>query len=104
MNSLVLTLDPDKLKNPDLDLRYAIPDLLKAQSKGNIDDDGYDYEDQDNQTNPLLIIFLTANDLSLAMATIIQFIRHERVLGNDLSSAAALYIEKKGVRSKVPFI
>jgi hypothetical protein len=53
---------------------------------------------------PLLVIFLTANDLSLAIATIFQFIRHERVLGNDLSSAAALYIEKEGIRSNVPFI
>jgi hypothetical protein len=50
MNSLILTLDPEKLENPDLDLRYAIPDLLKVQSEGNIDDNGYDYENQDNQT------------------------------------------------------
>ena len=48
MKNLVLTLDPEKLQNPDLDLRYVIPDLLSARSDGNIRDNGYDYEDQES--------------------------------------------------------
>ena len=50
MNSLVLTLDPKKLRNPDLDLRYVVPDLLTVRSNGNVRDNGYDYEEA---TKPL---------------------------------------------------
>lgn len=44
---LVISLDPGSLANPDLDLRYEVPDLLVRESKGAFSDNGYDYtEDQ----------------------------------------------------------
>jgi hypothetical protein len=64
MEKLVLKLDAAKLKNPDLDLRYVIPDLLTECSNGNIKDNGYDYEDQENPNSPLIAIFLTVVNLS----------------------------------------
>jgi hypothetical protein len=104
MNSLVLMLDAEKLEKPDLDLRYAIPDLLSAQSNGNIHDNGYDYEDNENQSSQLLVIFLIVGDLLSAIATISHIVQHEIVLGNNLSLAATLYIEKEGSRSQIPFV
>lgn len=103
MKHLVLTLDPEKLQNPDLDLRYVIPDLLSARSDGNIKDNGYDYENQENPNSPLLAIFLTATDLPAALTTIGQLVLNEEVLGNDLSSAAVLYLEEESSRSQIPF-
>ena len=102
MKNLVLTLDPDKLQNPDLDLRYVIPDLLSTRSDGNIKDNGYDYEDQESKSSPLLAIFLIATDFPAALKTINQLVLSEEVLGNNLSSAATLYIEEKNCRAKIP--
>ena len=103
MKNLVLTLDPEKLQNPDVDLRYVIPDLLSARSDGNIRDNGYDYEDQESQNPPLLAIFLIAADFSAALKSINQLVLTEEVLGNNLSSAATLYIEEESYRTKIPF-
>lgn len=104
MISLVLTLDPRELKNPDLDLRYVVPDMLTAQSHANINDNGFDYEDREGDSAPLMAIFLTANDLNSARSTITNFVLHERVLENDLSQAAMLYLEEEGNRSEIPFV
>jgi hypothetical protein len=103
MKNLVLTLDPDKLQNPDLDLRYVIPDLLSTRSDGNIKDNGYDYEDQESKISPLLAIFLIATDCPAALKVINTLVLGEEVLGNKLFSAAALYIEENNCRTKIPF-
>jgi hypothetical protein len=71
-----------------------------VQSDGNIKDKGYSYEDREGQA-PLLAIFLSADNLQSATATISQLIRTQRILENDLSPAAALYIESDGKRSVV---
>ena len=43
MPTIALRLDPRELINPDLDIRYALPDLLVERSGGVLSDDGYDY-------------------------------------------------------------
>ncbi|MDP9942631.1 hypothetical protein [Ectopseudomonas alcaliphila] len=103
MKNLVLTLDPEKLQNPDLDLRYVIPDLLSTRSDGNIKDNGYDYEDQESQSPPLLAIFLIAIDFPAALKSINQLMMGEEVLGNNLSSVATLYLEEENCRAKISF-
>ncbi|UUZ54170.1 hypothetical protein LP419_38205 [Massilia sp. H-1] len=102
MKNIVLTLDPGLLENPDLDLRYAVPDLLAARSNGNVKDNGYDYEDQEDSSGPHLAIFLVVNDFSAALALIKQVVLTEVVLENDLAPAAALYIQDGALRKKVP--
>lgn len=45
--------------NPDLDLRYCIPDRIKEVSNGTIQDNGYDYIDaEEGQPGPLMGICL----------------------------------------------
>ncbi len=103
MKKLVLTLDAAKLKTPDLDLRYVIPDLLTDRSNGNIVGNGYDYEEQENPNSPLIAIFLTVTNLTDALENISQLVLSEAVLGNKLSSATTLYIEENGCRTQVLF-
>lgn len=102
MTNLVLTLDPKKLNNPDLDLRYIIPELLAKSSNGNIQDVGYDYEEREEDTTaPLMAIFLIAENISSALEDIFQLLNNEEVLGNRLEQGAALYIEEDGSRTSV---
>ena len=44
MPSIVIRIRPGDLTEPDLDIRYKIPDLLKERSKGLLVDYGYDFE------------------------------------------------------------
>jgi hypothetical protein len=101
MTDLVLTLNPQQLENPDLDLRYVVPDLMSARSNGNIRDEGYDYEDQQGSSSPLMAIFLSVIDLPAALKTIGQVLSDEDVLGNRLAPAAALYLREGSSRSPI---
>lgn len=100
MTSLVIILDPAKLEHPDLDLRYAIPDLLHKLSEGNIEDNGYDYEEWEGQ-EPLLAIFLKVKNLEFAVETIRETFWSQRILENDVSKCATLYIENGMERNAI---
>ena len=39
MGSIIIKLNPKKLTNPDLDLRYLIPDKIEEATNGEISDD-----------------------------------------------------------------
>lgn len=45
MQTIIITLDPEKLDNPDLDLRYTLPEQLEQWTHGAVTDNGYDYLD-----------------------------------------------------------
>ena len=45
MQTIIITLDPEKLDNPDLDLRYTLPEQLEQWTHGADTDTGYDYLD-----------------------------------------------------------
>lgn len=83
MTTIVLRLDPRRLSNPDLDIRYRLPDLMVERSAGILQDDGYDYFGH----VPLLDIFLTTNDAEKAIATVLDVIESRQLLGNDLRTA-----------------
>ncbi|WP_338845591.1 hypothetical protein V8J88_17885 [Massilia sp. W12] len=94
MTDLVLTLKPQLLHNPDLDLRYAIPDILASRSHGNIQGAGFDYEEQEDGAAALLTIFLCVSDLPAALSIISAVLYSETVLENQLAPAAALYLQE----------
>jgi hypothetical protein len=54
-----ITLNPGKLSNPDADLRYIIPDEIEKASDKALEDNGYDYDDNQN-----MIIFIENKSLS----------------------------------------
>lgn len=93
MHTFTLRLDPGRLANPDLDIRYVLPDLLAERSGGTIQDDGYDYV---GQAPPYLVLFLKATELQPAIACIRHVIENERVLENDLRPAVVAAVEREG--------
>jgi hypothetical protein len=92
MHTIVLRLDPGRLENPDLDIRYDLPDLLAERSGGGIANDGYDYAGD----RPFLVLFLKAADLDSALACVRDVIENVRVLGNDLRAAAVVAVRGAG--------
>jgi hypothetical protein len=55
MAMVMLQLDPARLSNPDLDIRYALPDLLVERSSGRLTDDGYDYPGDGSAPVPIAL-------------------------------------------------
>ncbi|HMA92782.1 MAG TPA: hypothetical protein VKP30_08855 [Polyangiaceae bacterium] len=88
MPSIVIRLDPERLQNPDLDLRYMIPDQLAARSSGLIADDGYDYEPENN----VMQIYLRTTNLEFAVPLVVEMLETECVLGNILATSAQIGI------------
>lgn len=43
MQTIIIKLDSRKMINPDLDIRYTLPDRLEKITSGRISDNGYDY-------------------------------------------------------------
>ena len=86
MPSITLRLVPQRLKNPDLDIRYVLPDLLAEKSGGLIEDDGYDYE----EGSDAMLVFLKTTNLEEALACISDVIMNTEVLGNDLKDAVEI--------------
>jgi hypothetical protein len=91
MQTIILRLDPEKLSNPDLDIRYVLPDLLIEESESVILDDGYDYEDSGNNA---MLLHLQTTNLEKALACINDVIANTKVLGNDLNGAVEVILDK----------
>jgi hypothetical protein len=92
MATIVLRLDPHLLENPDADIRYLLPDLLAKRSGGAISDNGYDYVG----TEPVLMLFLKAPELTAALECILDVVENVRVLENDLRPAVVVAVEFEG--------
>lgn len=92
MATIVLRLHLKKLCNPDLDLRYALPDIIEERSGGLITDDGYDYTA--DAIAPDLLLFLRAENTDAACNLIQEILRTETVCGNNnLSDAVSVSVE-----------
>ena len=89
MGAITLKLDPLRLTNPDLDLRYLLPDLLAQESEGLLRVDGYDYE----TGSDIMLIYFTTDDVRRAAAFIADFAGRTQVLDNDLKPAMEIVIE-----------
>lgn len=90
MQTIVIKLYPEKLQNADLDLRYAIPDRIAEISNGTIQDNGYDYLE-----NNALGIWLAAESAQAAVPLLVTLFREEPMRGNDLSQSAEIYISEQ---------
>ena len=84
MATIILQLDTTQLSNPDLDLRYVLPDLITQQSAGRLKDDGYDYVGEG--LDHLMLLFFTTEDAPAQIPGLIAFLTSERVMGNDLAN------------------
>lgn len=93
MPTVVIRIDPEELEDPDLDLRYEIPDLLEQRSGGCLSDRGYTH---DWDTDALLL-FLAATDVAQALPFVISLLEHDRLHGNDLAAAAMVGTSEREV-------
>jgi hypothetical protein len=89
MGAITLKLDPSRLTNPNLDLRYLLPDLLVEESGGLLRGNGYDYE----TGSDTMLIHLLSDDVGRAAAFIADFVESTQVLGNDLKTAVEMVVE-----------
>jgi len=99
MTSIVIKLSSRTLPNPDLDLRYLIPDLLKERSQETIKDDGYDYGPNDSSN---LYLFLTTDNPEKAVTCITEVVERETVLDNRLADHVVVAI-REGESFKVVY-
>ncbi len=94
MHTIILKLNPEELANPDLDLRYLLPDLLVERSGEMIKDDGYDYarDGYYRPGNAPLLLFLKTSDLEAALKCIFDVVENTPVLGNDLRKSVIVAV------------
>ncbi len=90
MQTIIVKLSPNKLKNPDLDLRYDIPEQLEKATKGIISDNGYDY-----LANDSLGIWLKTENAEQSYPQMVELFSKKEFLNNDLSQCAEIYISDK---------
>ncbi len=90
MQTIIIKLDPTKLENPDLDIRYSVPERIEEISGGAVSDDGYDYL-EDNS----LCLWLKADRADESYPMIVELLKSERFSDNDLSLSAEIYISEK---------
>ena len=95
MQTIIILLNPEKLENPDLDLRYRVPDRIEEASHSSIQDNGYDYIDvEDGQAGPLMGIWLETENAAEHWPIIRELFQNEQFMGNDLSLSAQIYISE----------
>ncbi|MDE6678537.1 MAG: hypothetical protein K2K02_05805 [Ruminococcus sp.] len=90
MQTIVIKLDSRKMKNPDLDIRYILPERIEKITSGRITDNGYDYI-----TDTELGIWLATENSSETFSDVIGIINKEMFCNNDLSESAEVYISPK---------
>lgn len=96
MQTIIIVLDPAKLTNPDLDLRYDIPDRIETISNGAIQDNGYDYIDTEGRQpgSSLLGIWLKTESAAENWPLILKLFQDEKFKENDLSLSAEIFISE----------
>ena len=90
MQTILIVLDSEKMDNPDLDIRYLLPDRIQEYTDGQIVDNGYDYLDNDEMG-----IWLDTDDAEQNVEKVIELIKSEQILDNDLSRATEIYISEE---------
>jgi myo-inositol-hexaphosphate 3-phosphohydrolase len=89
MQTIVVVLDSKKMSNPDLDICYRLPEQIEEFTDGSIKDNGYEY-----LSSTELGIWLETDDAETNVERLIDFIRTNKVLDNDLSGVAEFFISE----------
>ncbi len=87
METIIIKLDSRKLDNPDLDIRYLLPDEIEKYTDNKVSDNGYDYI-----TDMELGIWLETEDAKAYLDPILHLLKEKKFCGNDLSKTAEIYI------------
>ena len=90
MQTIIIVLDPKKMENPDLDVRYLLPERIEEITEGTVRDNGYDY-----LPDASMGIWLDTEEADKNVKSVIDLIRSERISDNDLLSAAEIYVSEE---------
>ena len=90
METIIIKLDSKKLENPDLDIRYDLPDRIAEYTDNKVTDNGYDY-----LTDTELAVWLAAEDAEKAYGDVVELLKKEKFCDNDLSATAEVYVSKE---------
>jgi len=89
MQTIIIVLDAQKMTNPDLDIRYILPDRIEEYTNGAVKDNGYDYI-----SDTKLGIWLETADAENSVKDIAELLKTEKFSDNDLSKTADIYISE----------
>lgn len=96
MQTIIVVLNPGKLENPDMDLRYSVPDRIEEVSGSLIQSNGYDFIDTETgEPGPLMGIWLETENAGENWHIVSELFQSEKFFGNDLSLSAQIYISEK---------
>ncbi len=96
METIIVLLNPRKLKNPDMDLCYCVPERIEEASEALIQDNGYNFIDtEEGQPGPLMGIWLKTDNAGENWPVISRLFKSEMFMENDLSESAQIYISEK---------
>ena len=87
MQTIGIVLEPGKMSNPDLDIRYDLPERIEEYTDGKVKENAYDYLPDER-----MVIWLDTEDAQKNVGDVIQLISSEMILDNDLTEAAEIYI------------
>lgn len=91
-HTIALRINPQLLENPDADVRYLLPDLIVERSGDTVTEDGYDYVG----TEPFLVVYFKTIELQSALACILDVVKNECVLGNNLKDYTVVAVDQGG--------
>lgn len=94
MQTIVIVLDPTKLKEANADLRYVVPECIEEATEGTVFDNGYDYISQPDG-RVLMGIWLGSEDARKDVKCVVSLLENEEFLGQNISCAAKVYISEK---------
>lgn len=92
MAAIVISMDSRKMENPDLDIRYLLPDRIEEWSGGAVSDDGYEYVDEEGH---ILGVWLETEDAESWWLKIVELLKTEKFCENDLSRSALVLISEE---------
>ena len=87
MQTIIIVLNSRKMSNPDLDIRYILPERIEEYTNNQVKDNGYDFISESE-----LGLWLETDNAVNNADKIIQLINEEKFLENDLSKVAEIYI------------
>ena len=92
MQTIIISMDSRKMENPDLDIRYLLPDRIEEWSKGAARDNGYDYIDEDGH---ILAVWLETESAEEWWPKIVELLKTEQFCDNDLSQSALVLVSEE---------
>ena len=87
--TIIIKLDSKKLENPDLDIRYRLPERIESITNNRVLDNGYDY-----LTDTELLIFLKTEELG-EIYPIYRLFKDEKICNNDLSRCSEIFVSNE---------